>query len=69
MSLGQAAGTAAAMAIDAGTALRNLDGTALKAQLIQDGCGLDHAPDGFWKSVRESKKEPVILMDMAIIMP
>lgn len=69
MSLGQAGGTAASMAIDAGVALRELDGAALKAQLIRDGCGLDHAPDGYWKSIRESKNEPVILADMAIIMP
>lgn len=69
MSLGQAAGTAAALTIDAGIPLRDLDGAALKAQLIRDGCGLDHAPDGYWKSIRESKNEPRILADMAIITP
>lgn len=69
MSMGQAAGTAAAMAIDAGVPLRELDGAALKQQLIHDGCGLDQPPQGYWKAVRESKNEPFIMADMAILVP
>lgn len=70
MSMGQAAGTAAALALDEGVAaLRDLDGAKVKAQLIKDGCGLDHAPDGYWKAIRESKNEPIIMADMAILRP
>ena len=69
MSMGQAGGTAAAMAIDAGCALRDLDGAALKQQLIKDGCNLHQPPVGYWAQVRESKNEPKIVADMAVVTP
>lgn len=68
MSMGQAGGTAAAMAIDAGVALRDLDGAALKQQLIKDGCNLHQPPVGYWAKVRESGIEPKIVADMAVVM-
>ena len=46
-----------------------INGKKVKAQLIKDGCGLDHAPDGYWKAIRESKNEPIIMGDMACVRP
>lgn len=40
MGLGQAAGTAAAMASKQGIAFKNVDVSALQKQLIADGCDL-----------------------------
>lgn len=66
MSMGQAAGTGAALAIDEGVALRQLDGARVRQKLIQDGVGLDHPPMGHWATVREQPGEPVIVADMAM---
>ena len=42
---------------------------ALKQQLIKDGCNLHQPPVGYWAQVRESKNEPRIVADMAVVTP
>ena len=70
MSMGQAAGTAASMAVDSGVALRDVDGKALKAQLIADGANLDKPPEGYWQEIREKKDgvPTVLANDIAVIL-
>ena len=70
MGMGHAAGVAAAMAVKEGVACRDVDGTKVREELIAQGVGLDQPPMGeYWKAIRESGKEPVIAVDMAMIIP
>jgi hypothetical protein len=57
MSMGQAAGHAASMAIDKGIALRDLDGKELRAVLVEEGARLNEPPAGYWATIREAPGE------------
>ena len=57
MSMGQAAGHAAAIAVDQRIAAREVDGKALRALLVKEGARLDEPPQGYWKEIREAKGE------------
>ncbi|HEX8916592.1 MAG TPA: FAD-dependent oxidoreductase [Humisphaera sp.] len=63
MMLGQAAGTAGAMAIDAGTPVQAVDYAALKARLLKDGSTLMWPPESF-TGVR-AKQLPGVVVDNA----
>ena len=69
MGMGQAAGTAASMAIDKNlSAIRDLDGRLVRQQLIADGISLNEAPGGYWKMLREAEGTvEVAAGDMACI--
>ncbi len=60
MSTGQAAGLAAAMAIDMKVRPRDIDGTLVRKRLIEEGVPLDKAPGGYWKEVREQTGKTVV---------
>lgn len=60
MSTGQAAGMAAAMALDSGVRPRELDGKLVRKRLIDAGVALDKAPGGYWKEVREQPGDIVV---------
>lgn len=60
MSTGQAAGLAAAMALETGTRPRDIDGKLVRKRLIEEGVALDKAPGGYWKEVREQDGRIII---------
>lgn len=60
MSTGQAAGLAAAMALDDKIRPRDIDGKLVRQHLISEGVALDKAPDGYWKEVREQEGRIVV---------
>ena len=55
MSMGQAAGHAAAIAATQRIPAREVDGKALRALLVKEGARLDEPPQGYWKEIRETK--------------
>ena len=68
MAMGQAAGIGAALAIDRGVALRDLDGKLVRNELIKAGVPLGTPPGGYWKTLREFEGEvKVSVSDMAEI--
>lgn len=60
MSTGQAAGLAAAMALDEKKRPRDIDGKSVRKQLIDEGVALDRAPGGYWKEIREQQGRIVV---------
>ncbi len=57
MSMGQAAGHAAALAAERGVAPRELDGRELRALLVREGARLNEPPAGYWETMRNAKGE------------
>ncbi len=60
MGTGQAAGLAAAVAIEEGISPRDIDGKRIRALLVEDGVDLDEAPDGYWKELRDMEADFVV---------
>ncbi len=61
MGMGQAAGIGCSMYIDKKlNAIRELDGVLVRKRMIELGVGLDHAPTGYWETVRNFKGEPTV---------
>jgi hypothetical protein len=68
MSMGQAAGTAAALCAKGNVAPRTLKGTLVREALIQQGVALDQPPGGFWETLRSMPgKIEVASADFAVI--
>lgn len=57
---GQAAGLAAAMAIDDKVRPRDIDGKLVRKRLIEEGVALDKAPGGYWKELMEESGRIVV---------
>ena len=57
MSMGQAAGRAAALCVDRGILPREVDGAELRALLVKDGAHLDSPPTGYWEAMRKAEGE------------
>ena len=57
MSMGQAAGHAAAIAVERQLTARDVDGKELRALLVKEGARLDQPPQGWWEEVRNQKGE------------
>ena len=57
MSMGQAAGHAAAIAVDRQIAAREVDGKELRALLVNEGARLNEPPTGYWETIRNAKGE------------
>ena len=57
MSMGQAAGHAAAMAVDKSISAREVDGRELRALLVKEGARLNEPPAGHWAMLREAEGE------------
>ncbi|MBU6444693.1 MAG: FAD-dependent oxidoreductase [Alphaproteobacteria bacterium] len=68
MSMGQAAGTAAAMCVKEKIDPRNLDGVRVRDALIEQGVPLDKAPGGHWEMLRNMPgRIDVASADFAVI--
>ena len=57
MSMGQAAGHAAALAAERRIAPREIDGRELRELLIREGARLNEPPQGYWETMRNAKGE------------
>ena len=57
MSMGQAAGHAAAACVQKQILPRELDGRELRAQLVAEGAHLNEPPKGYWETVRNTEGE------------
>ena len=57
MSMGQAAGHAAAMSVQKQILPREVDGKELRALLVAEGAHLNEPPMGYWETVRNTEGE------------
>ena len=60
MGTGHAAGVAASVAIKEGVLPKDIEGTRIRAMLLEDGVNLDQPCDGYWKELRDSDCDMVI---------
>ena len=69
MSMGHAAGVAAAMAVQNNAACRDVDGAAVRAEMVKQGANLHQPPTGYWQEIREKEgRIEVLANDIAVVM-